>query len=115
MRCAPCIRARNRNGKIYSQCVSFAKVTLMRKASLLDRVQARAPAYWPLMKEQPLWAVMFAFSRINAARGLERLISSAGHKKPVHVADTVFKDLDLDLAVAALIKDGVYQGLHLPA
>jgi hypothetical protein len=86
----------------------------MRKASLLDRVQARAPAYWPLMREQPLWAVMFAFSRINAARGLERIISSAGHKKPENVKETVFPDLNLQQAVAGLIKDGVYQGLSLP-
>src|SRR6188474_1604170 len=86
----------------------------MRKASLFERVQARAPAYWPLMREQPLWAVMFAFSRINAARGLERLISSAGHKKPQHVKQTEFTGLDLDAAVSSLIKDGVYQGLKLP-
>jgi len=86
----------------------------MRKASLLDRVQARAPAYWPLMREQPLWAVMFAFSRINAARSIERFISSAGHKKPVTVGETAFPDLNLDGAVEALIKDGVYQGLKLP-
>ncbi len=86
----------------------------MKKASLLDRVQARAPAYWPLMREQPLWAVMFAFSRINAARDLERLISSAGHKKPEKVGQTVFPDLDLEDAVATLIKDGVHQGLKLP-
>lgn len=86
----------------------------MKKASLLDRVKARAPAYWPLMKEQPLWAVMFAFSRINAARGLERLISSAGYKKPQQVKETVFPDLDLQRAVSGLIEDGVYQGLKLP-
>jgi len=87
----------------------------MKKATLLNRVQARAPAYWPLMREQPLWAVMFAFSRINAARGIERFISSARHKKPEKVSQTVFPELDLDGAVARLIKDGVYQGLKLPA
>lgn len=66
------------------------------------------------MREQPLWAVMFAFSRINAARGLERLISSAGYKKPERVSHTVFSQLDLQRAVSCLVNDGVYQGLDLP-
>jgi len=57
---------------------------------------------------------MFAFSRINAARGLERLISSAGHKKPENVNHTAFPELDLQRAVSSLIEDGVYQGLRLP-
>jgi hypothetical protein len=66
------------------------------------------------MQKQPLWAVMFVFSRINAARRLERLISSAGYKKPQKAADTAFPGLDLQDVVTTLIKDGVYQGLKLP-
>ena len=87
----------------------------MQKASLLDRVRARAPAYWPLMKEEPLWAVMFAFSRINAARRLERMISSANYKKPAKVTNTVLSGADPDKVVDTLIDDGVYLGLKLPA
>jgi hypothetical protein len=86
----------------------------MQKASLLERVKARAPAYWPLMREQPLWAVMFLFSRINAARQLERIVSSAPHRKPQPVEDTVFTDLDLDKVVDTLVDEGVFQGLKLP-
>jgi hypothetical protein len=87
----------------------------MQKASLLDRVRARAPAYWPLMREEPLWAVMFAFSRINAARRVERMISSADYKCPVEVSETAFEELDLNEVVSTLIADGVYLGLKLPA
>jgi len=86
----------------------------MQKASLLDRVRARAPAYWPLMREEPLWAVMFAFSRINAARRLERLISDADYKRPQEVKETVLPGLDLPAIVSTLIEDGVYRGLQLP-
>jgi hypothetical protein len=86
----------------------------MQKASLLDRVRARAPAYWPLMREEPLWAVMFAFSRINAARRIERLISSADYKKPVEVSETALPGLDLQSIVSTLIDEGVYLGLQLP-
>jgi hypothetical protein len=86
----------------------------MQKASLLDRVRARAPAYWPLMKEEPLWAVMFAFSRINAARRLERVISSADYKKPAEIDNTVFAGIDAEKIVQTLISDGVYLGLQLP-
>src|SRR5882757_549938 len=86
----------------------------MEKASLLERVKARAPAYWPLMREEPLWAVMFVFSRINAARRLERMISSARHKPPQKVTDTIFDGLDLDKVVSTLIDDGVFTGLALP-
>jgi hypothetical protein len=66
------------------------------------------------MKEQPLWAVMFAFSRINAARGLERFISSANYKSPQNVERTDIAGLDFDRVVPTLIRDGVYQGLRLP-
>jgi hypothetical protein len=66
------------------------------------------------MREEPLWAVMFAFSRINAARRLERLISSADYKKPQAVSETVLPDLDLQNIVSTLINDGVYLGLQLP-
>lgn len=86
----------------------------MQKASLLDRVRARAPAYWPLMREEPLWAVMFAFSRINAARRLERFISSAPHREPAEVSQTVFPGLDLPQIVSTLIDEGVWRGLQLP-
>jgi hypothetical protein len=86
----------------------------MQKASLLQRIRARAPAYLPLMREQPMWAVMFAFSRINAARRLERMISSADHKTPEKVSDTAFKDLDLNRVVSSLVADGVYEGIMLP-
>jgi hypothetical protein len=85
----------------------------MRKASLLDRVRARAPAYWPLIREEPLWAVMFALSRINAARKIERFISSADFKKPIKVSNTAFPGLDLEKVVATLVDEGVYTGLHL--
>jgi hypothetical protein len=85
------------------------------KTSLIQRVRARAPAYWPLMREEPFWAVMFVFSRINAARRLERLISSAGHKAPKEVTHSVFEGLDLQKAVSTLIDQGVYQGLCPPA
>jgi hypothetical protein len=85
------------------------------KTSLIQRVRARAPAYWPLMREEPFWAVMFVFSRINAARRLERLISSAGHKTPKGVTNSVFEGLDLQDAVSTLIDEGVFQGLRLPA
>jgi hypothetical protein len=84
------------------------------KASLIQRVRARAPAYWPLMREQPLWAVMFAFSRINAARRLERLISSAGYKAPKEATSPVFAGLNLEKVVSTLIEEGVYLGLSLP-
>ena len=84
------------------------------KASLIQRVRARAPAYWPLMREQPMWAVMFTFSRINAARRLERLISSAGYKTPKEVTDSVFTHVDPEKVVSTLIEEGVYQGLKLP-
>ena len=87
----------------------------MKKNSLIQRVRARAPAYWPLMREEPFWAVMFVFSRINAARRLERLISSANYKKPKDVTGSVFEGLDLQKVVSTLIDDGVYQGLALPA
>ena len=86
----------------------------MQTASLFDRVRARAPAYWPLMREEPLWAVMFAFSRINAARRIERFISSAEYKKPREVSNTVFSGLDLKKVVSTLIDEGVYLGLQLP-
>lgn len=86
----------------------------MQKATLLDRVRARAPAYWPLMREEPLWAVMFAFSRINAARKLERMISSANYQEPVEVQKTVFANVDLKLIVSTLINEGVYLGMQLP-
>jgi len=67
------------------------------------------------MKEEPLWAVMFAFSRINAARRLERMISSANYKKPAKVTNTVLSGADPDKVVQTLIDDGVYRGLQLPA
>jgi hypothetical protein len=67
------------------------------------------------MREEPLWAVMFAFSRINAARRLERMISSAGYKKPMDVTNTVFERLDLQAIVSTLISEGVYLGFQLPA
>lgn len=86
----------------------------MQKASLLDRVRARAPAYWPLMREEPLWAVMFAFSRINAARRLERFISSADYQHPTEVSETVFTGLDPKEVVSTLIDEGVWRGLQLP-
>src|SRR5580692_11068357 len=84
------------------------------KTSLIQRVRARAPAYWPLMREEPFWAVMFVFSRINAARRLERLISSAGHKAPKEVTNSVFEGVDFQKVVSTLIDEGVYQGLTLP-
>ncbi len=67
------------------------------------------------MREEPLWAVMFAFSRINAARRLERIISSAPYREPAPVSKTVFPGLDLPKIVSTLIDEGVWRGLHLPA
>src|SRR4051812_44056962 len=87
----------------------------MQKASLFERIKARAPAYWPLMREQPAWAVMFLFSRVNAARHLERMISSAEPKPPQPVEGSVFADLDLEAAVDSLKDEGVFRGLKLPA
>src|SRR5438552_2957478 len=86
----------------------------MQKASLLDRVRARAPAYWPLMREQPLWAVMFLFSRINAARHLERMVSSAQPRSPQRVEGSSFEGLNLAAVVDALIDEGVFRGFTLP-
>jgi hypothetical protein len=57
---------------------------------------------------------MFAFSRINAARRIERFISSAEYKKPREVSNTVFSGLDLKKVVSTLIDEGVYLGLQLP-
>jgi hypothetical protein len=57
---------------------------------------------------------MFAFSRINAARRIERLLSSAEYKRPAAVSDTVFPGLDLEKVISTLIDDGVYRGLKLP-
>jgi hypothetical protein len=57
---------------------------------------------------------MFAFSRINAARRIERLLSDANYKKPVEVKDTVLPGLDLQNVVSTLVNDGVYRGLKLP-
>jgi hypothetical protein len=86
----------------------------MQKASLFERIKARAPAYWPLMREQPAWAVMFLFSRVNAARHLERMVSSAQPKPPQPVEGSIFKDLDLTAVVDSLIDEGVFQGFTLP-
>src|SRR5437762_1133319 len=86
----------------------------MQKASLFERIKARAPAYWPLMREQPLWAVMFLFSRINAARHLERMVSSAQPKAPQPVEGSIFAGVDLSEVVDALIDEGVFRGFTLP-
>lgn len=59
--------------------------------------------------------MMFAFSRINAARRLERFISSADYKEPTAVSRTAFLGLDLQKVVSTLIEDGVYLGLQLPS
>ena len=67
------------------------------------------------MREEPLWAVMFAFSRINAARRIERLISSGRLQESRQaVSNTVFPGLDLQKVVSTLIDEGVYRGLQLP-
>jgi hypothetical protein len=58
--------------------------------------------------------VMFAFSRINAARRLERFISSASYKEPAKISRTALQGLDLQKVVSTLIKDGVCLGLQLP-
>ena len=46
-----------------------------------------------------------AASQVNAARRLERLISSAGHKAPKKVTNSVFEGLDLQGAVSTLIDE----------
>ncbi len=56
---------------------------------------------------------MFAFSRISAARKLERIFSLAGYKAPKEATSPVFPGLDLQKVVSTLIDEGVYQGLSL--
>ena len=85
------------------------------RASLLDRLFARAPAYLGFVLRKPGWLVMFLFGRTLTGRRIERLIHRASPPQPMPaVRSTLFQDVDLGRCVQSLIEDGIAMGLDLP-
>lgn len=89
-------------------------ISLINSQKLWPKVQRRFVQYLATAFQKPDWALMFAFSRIQIIRFLVlRLI-----KKPVDIdslgKNSVFSDLDPDLVVRTLKRDGLYLGIQIP-
>ena len=85
------------------------------RASLLDRVTARAPRYFRYLRDNPAWLMMFIFGRTLMGRRLERLVHGAGHAIPAPVqGPTAFSGVDVGAFSQSLVRDGVALGLQLP-
>ena len=85
------------------------------RASLFDRIAARAPRYIRYVRENPSWLLMFVFGRTLMGRRIERLVHRAGHTEPPPLeGPTAFAGLDLAGCVRSLIRDGIALDLKLP-
>jgi hypothetical protein len=99
-------------------------VAVSGRSPVVDRMRARAPAYWRYMREKPSWLAMFLFARTLSGRRLERWLHGAGHGRAgqrragaglaAPITGSILPDLDPAGVVGRLIEDGVYVGLRLP-
>jgi hypothetical protein len=86
----------------------------LNKASVIERVRARAPTYWCYLRDKPSWLVMFLFARILLARRIERWLNRAAYREALPAPESLLSGVDLNRVVGEIITHGVSVGLQLP-
>lgn len=84
------------------------------KASIAERIRARAPTYWRYLREEPSWIVMFLFARTLLGRRIERWLNRAAYRQALPAQGSLLSVVDLNKVVGEVIADGVSVGLRLP-
>ncbi|KQV63772.1 hypothetical protein [Rhizobium sp. Root1220] len=87
--------------------------TIARKGGRLRRMAVRIPTYLADVRENPAWLPMFLLARTMAARRAHWLTARPSNGA-IEGLPTIFEGLDVDAAVEALRRDGVFPGLVLP-
>jgi hypothetical protein len=84
------------------------------KASVVERIRARAPTYWRYLREEPSWVVMFLFARTLLGRRIERWLNRAAYREALPAPESLLSGVDVNEVVRELITNGVSAGLQLP-
>lgn len=82
--------------------------------SVRGRVAAHMSEYTTKMRTNPRWAMMFLFSRIQAARRIERMVTGCLPKAAASAVKSCLDTIDPNSAVKDLVQSGMHRPLVLP-
>jgi hypothetical protein len=85
-----------------------------RKGGKLRRMAVRIPTYMADIRENPAWLLMFLLARTIPGRRAHWLTARPSNGA-IEGLPTIFADVDVEDAVEALKRDGVFPSLVLPA
>ncbi|KQV32720.1 hypothetical protein ASC97_02975 [Rhizobium sp. Root1203] len=88
--------------------------TVARKGGKLRRMAVRIPTYMADIRENPAWLPMFLLARTLPGRRAHWLAARPSNGA-IEGLPTIFADVDVETAVEALKREGLFASLALPA